>query len=191
MRFLSRPPERRSAPESEVQNLVRDIRGLKKKSLPGTSRSDACEASLYSGVDAVLLVKRDQNVAVARSRSWAVTECQLIAAVRKPDVVDNRIEFTRGIDLRISSSTSAKYLLGLLNAGADGRSHVQPHLAGVDIREEVPPMSGSSANDPTRRSQKAPRTDGPVVEAPLDSRPFVIAPQPLESTVERASGSAR
>ena len=81
--------------QTEVQNLIRDVRGLKEHRL----FRETCRAEHGADLALILqrrrmmfLVQRDQDFAIAIPDSGAVAEGQVEAAGRQTDIVENGVD---------------------------------------------------------------------------------------------------
>ena len=85
----------------------------------------------------VAFLERDQNDAVVEAGRGAVAEREIIRTRRQADVVDDQVAIALGNDFADSILDRLEYLLGLLDACAGRRAHVELNLPTVDQRKEV------------------------------------------------------
>ena len=82
-----------------------------------------------------MMRQRDQDFAVGHAGRGAVAEGHGIGAIGQADVVEHQLDFMLRDDFADRAFDLAEVALGLLDARAGRRPHVQAELAGVDGRE--------------------------------------------------------
>src|SRR4029077_1281161 len=85
----------------------------------------------------VFLAQRDQDLAVHGTDCRRIAQGNVDAAVGQPDVVEDDADLPRADELADGGLDFGESGVGGLDACAWGRAYVQPHLAGVDLGEEV------------------------------------------------------
>ncbi len=124
--------------DAEIENLRHHVGRLEVEDTLREGRRKHL-AQLADIVDCrwVIFLERDQYDAVVEAGRGAVAERVVVGTLRQADIVDDRLAFVLGDDLADLVFHSLENLLGLFDARARRRAHVQLDLAAVDDREEV------------------------------------------------------
>ena len=135
------------ARQSEIQDLIGDVGGLEERREVGKIRFDriANLALVFLRGAVLLLIQRNQYLAVARAQRGAVAERQIDPAVGDPDVIQYVVQLVGRHDPANGFFHFGERQLGLLDARALRRAHVHAQLAGVYIGKEIFPHHSHQA----------------------------------------------
>ena len=155
--------------QAEVENLVGDVGGAEEERDAGEIPAEALAQHLliFGGGSVALVLKRDENVAIADADGGAVAVGEIEAAIGQADVIDDGVDFAGGQGGADIALDIGEIYFGLFDARADGRAGVQAHLAGIDGGKEI---AADEIDEPERAEGKDHEAgeDGlAVVERPI------------------------
>ena len=135
-------------------------------------------------------LERDQDHAVIDADRRAVAEGEIVVARRQADIVDDQLALVLRNDLADLVLDRLEDLLGLLDAGAGRRAHVQLDLAAVDDREEVAADEQEQRAAERQHYGRDHRHDDPASKQRIQHLPIAIA-HGLEAALEAGDESAQ
>ncbi len=139
--------------------------GWKKNSMPGKRLGSSARSVRHELLGRpVAVLQRHQDLGVEGADGAGVAVRQVDAAVGHAEVVEDGFELVGRHQLADRGFHLVGQARGFLDAGAGGRAHVQPDLAGVHGREEVAAQrrieqAGQQAEAEEDRGMKLPRRD--------------------------------
>ena len=132
--------------ETEVQDLIDDVRGLKvEDDIRIFLVQNIAEAFTIKLRGVVLFIKGDKNFAVLHIGERPVSEGQVERSVGYADVVQNEGEFAGWNVFANGSLNLGEDLLNLFDAGSGGCANMETKGAGVHRGEEVLTDEGDEA----------------------------------------------
>ena len=140
---------------AEVQHLIDDV-GRLEEELQLRKALGQLAAQLGDQLCGrrVLLLERDEDFAVHGPDRRRIAQGDVHAAVGQADIVEHGIDLPGADELADRRLDLREIVLGLLDARARRRAHVQAHLAGVDLRKEIAPESGKSSSEAAISTRK-------------------------------------
>ena len=149
-------------------------------------RQFAAQVGDVRGRRRVMLLQRNQDFAVHRADGRRIAQRDVDAAIGQADIVEDDVDLVVADDLADRRFDPGEIVLRLLDPRSRRGAHVQPHLAGIDLREEIHPelREQQARSDDQRRRRTPTVSSGPVdrpgqrvaidlaevVEARLESR---------------------
>src|SRR6266403_1554639 len=141
------------------------------------------------GRRAVLFLQRNEYFAVHRTDGGRITQRDIDAAIRQADIVQHDVDLVAADDLVNRALDFGEITLRLLEPARRRRTNVKPHLAGVDLREEVSSQLREKKQRACDQQHKEAAGDARAPDAKSDIIAIAFA-QAVEAVFETVVNSA-
>jgi len=124
--------------QAKIQNLVGHVSGREEEGFFGKFLSELLsqQAGVLQGAP---FARRERNldVAVGIANSGGIGKCEIEAAVRQTNVIENHVDAALREKLANLIFDGGEDTLRFFDAGSGGRQDMQTHLAGIYVGEKV------------------------------------------------------